>query len=1079
MIKKSLIVEPKLVGNSPKRLIDTLVKTYELCVTESRPIWVSLEGHSGCGKSRMIHELYRSLAKTQKTPYWPDTIYSGSEVEQVEDLRKVVCPHFDTTTAETFPDYMWWGIRCGTTGRTPSETLSNDLRQFQLHELPLETAYRKKLTTGKNISRSLKSILLKAYSGGKEDILGSLEEGISTSVFGELLAEFSGLNILRRPISAIWEQNKKLEAGIDAFRKGHTIDQTPAQEPIDTALEMISSLSTDGVIPVVIYIEDLQDASNSLVSVITGLMTRPDLAVLIVTTTWPGELDTNTNLAPLKTLGPLDTHGKRRVHRVRDRFKGISGESFDHTSSLFGEESTALTTADMREIIMQYYPNVTDGRANEILEKIRQPLLLVLLLNELIREKVDSLESLSKSEIGDLPSSVHQHYDIIWTSLPDSVRNTLIYGLLTVPHVVNDSYRKDSLEWSFTLLRSAIQTEILDIEIIGDYSHEPQVFHWVRRRDERLSSYNDWVQFEQVLRHVSKIRRRRSRFMKAIARCACNAYSNDYSGFGSNQYLQQLIISLADSDPHLITDNAVLQAVYWQRVSTLSQFPNEIEETIRYTYKLLNYYERYDLPDALFIRCRLCFWIGESGDFETALQLSKDLQPDLERELGENHPETLNNRHNIAFFTGESGDYQGALVMFKELLTDREKFQGSESRTTLLARNNIAFRTGQTGDTEAALQMFKNLLFDQQRVLGMEDRDTLTTLNNIAFTIGNIGDLATAIEINKDVAKLRVRSLGADHQDTLASRHNIAFLTGKMGNVESALALSHDLLVDRLRILGDSHPDTLENRNALAYLTAQNGDIEVALVLLKDLLKDRVRIFGEGHPSTFITRQNIIEITDRGGDTQTALQLCRELFLDKQSFLGHTHPNTLETGFFIAVLTEKSGDASKALHLFNDLLPIAQRVLGNEERITLYILDKIANLTLASGDANTAFQLFNELLPKQQLVLGEDSYTTLNSLNNMAVLSWQRGDFELACKLFEDLLHIQQRLLKDDDVYLLMTRNSIASCKERMGDLNSALLLYQELLPDLQSILGENDPQVIQTKKMMQLLHNRLDVDSH
>ena len=62
-----------------------------------------------------------------------------------------------------------------------------------------------------------------------------------------------------------------------------------------------------------------------------------------------------------------------------------------------------------------------------------------------------------------------------------------------------------------------------------------------------------------------------------------------------------------------------------------------------------------DHPDVLTTRNNIAGWTAQGGDAAAALQLSRELLPDLVRVLGPNHPYTLTTGSNVADWTARPG----------------------------------------------------------------------------------------------------------------------------------------------------------------------------------------------------------------------------------------------------------------------------------------------------------------------------------------------------------------------------------------------------------------------------------------
>jgi hypothetical protein len=253
------------------------------------------------------------------------------------------------------------------------------------------------------------------------------------------------------------------------------------------------------------------------------------------------------------------------------------------------------------------------------------------------------------------------------------------------------------------------------------------------------------------------------------------------------------------------------------------------------------------------------------GDYPRVLQHATEELAYRRRLQHPGHPDVLATRNNIAAWTGECGDAAAALQLFRELLPDVVRVLGPDHPDVLATRSNIAAWTGASGDAAAALQLFRELLPDMVRVLGPDHPDVLTARSNIAFWTGERRDAAAALRLSRELLPDRVGVLGPDHPDVLNTRSNIAYWTGQSGDAAAALQLSRELLPDMVRVLGPDHPDVLTARSNIAFWTGQGGEAAAALQLYRELLPDQVRVLGPDHPDVLNTRDNIAHWTARSG----------------------------------------------------------------------------------------------------------------------------------------------------------------------------------------------------------------------
>jgi energy-coupling factor transporter ATP-binding protein EcfA2 len=356
-----------------------------------------------------------------------------------------------------------------------------------------------------------------------------------------------------------------------------------------------------------------------------------------------------------------------------------------------------------------------------------------------------------------------------------------------------------------------------------------------------------------------------------------------------------------------------------------------------------------DHPDTLTARFNVAYWTGRTGDAHAALALFEQLLPDRERVLGADHPDTLGSRGTVADWTGQTGDWHGALDLFEQLLPDQERVLGADHPDALITRGNIARWTGATGDAQGALDLFEQLLPDQERVLGADHPDALITRGNVALWTGETGNRKGARALFEALLPDRERVFGADHPDTLATRADIAYWTGWAGDAQGARALFEQLLPDRERVLGADHPDTVDMRGHIAFWTGEAGDAQGARALFEALLPARKRVLGAYHPGTLNTRGNIARWTGETGDSRGALALFEALLPDFERVLGADHPDTLDTRGNIARWTGETGDSRSALALFEALLPDLERVLGADHPNTLNTHEHIDRLRAQLG----------------------------------------------------------------------------------------------------------------------------------
>jgi hypothetical protein len=288
------------------------------------------------------------------------------------------------------------------------------------------------------------------------------------------------------------------------------------------------------------------------------------------------------------------------------------------------------------------------------------------------------------------------------------------------------------------------------------------------------------------------------------------------------------------------------------------------------------------------------------GDYQSALRHGTDqLQLSL-RLLGPGHPQTLLTRQWCAWWTYTCGYRGEALQLLRDLVPDLILVFGPDHEGVLSTRDLIARCIGESGDSAEALRLSLKLLPDLIRTLGPDHHGVLATRGHIARWTGECGESAQALQLYLELLPDKIRLLGSNHPDVLDSRGSIAFWLNACGDSARALRMSQELLLDQIRILGRGHPEVLMTRNNIAGWTYESGDVAASLRLLRELLPDMIHALGRDHPSVLTARSNVAGLTDKCGGRSEALELSQKLLPDMIRVLGHDHPLTLATRSIIA-----------------------------------------------------------------------------------------------------------------------------------------------------------------------------------
>ncbi len=245
---------------------------------------------------------------------------------------------------------------------------------------------------------------------------------------------------------------------------------------------------------------------------------------------------------------------------------------------------------------------------------------------------------------------------------------------------------------------------------------------------------------------------------------------------------------------------------------------------------------------------------GRFRHAETAYRIAWNLR---QRELSEEHPDTLISWNNLAVVLRRLGRLEEAEAGFWDILAIRRRILGEEHPHTLTSRNDLAGVLKEVGRSIESEAEHRAVLEVRRRVLGREHPDTLISWNDWASVLKDLGRLEQAEVEHRAELEVCRRVLGEEHLWTLFGRNNWANVLRHLGRLEEAEAEFRDLLEVDHRVLGEEHPFTLISRNNLALVLGGMGRLEEAEVEHRAVLELRRRILGEEHPHTLTSISNL------------------------------------------------------------------------------------------------------------------------------------------------------------------------------------------------------------------------------
>ena len=359
------------------------------------------------------------------------------------------------------------------------------------------------------------------------------------------------------------------------------------------------------------------------------------------------------------------------------------------------------------------------------------------------------------------------------------------------------------------------------------------------------------------------------------------------------------------------------------------------------------------------------------GPLEQAVEIRR-------RELGDEHPGTLDSINNLGMLFQYQGKYAEAEPLYREDLEVSRRTLGDEHPSTLISINNLGVLFQDQGKYSEAEALYREAVEVRRRTLGDEHPKTLTSINNLGLLFDSQGKYSEAEPLYREALEARRRTLGDEHSETLTSVNNLGLLFYQQGKYDDAGPLMREALEARRRTLGDEHPKTLTSISNMASLLFKQGkNAEGELLMHEDLEVSR-RTLGDEHPSTLTSLSTLGVHFSRQGRFAEAEPLLREALETRRRTLGEEHPDTMNSINSMGSLFFRLGKYDEAEPLMCASLEGCRRMLGDEHPDTLVAINNLGSLFYSQDRDDEAESLMREALDAARRTLGDEHPYTVH-----------------------------------------------------------------------------------------------------
>jgi DNA-binding SARP family transcriptional activator len=363
------------------------------------------------------------------------------------------------------------------------------------------------------------------------------------------------------------------------------------------------------------------------------------------------------------------------------------------------------------------------------------------------------------------------------------------------------------------------------------------------------------------------------------------------------------------------------------------------------------------------------------GAFATAVAAFDSAYRFWLRDLGPEHPDTLNSRDRRAYALRVAGRPDDAVAEHRAVVAARIRMLGTQHPETLVSRNNLAAALYESGHWHEAEVEFRAVLDLRREVLPDNDPETIRTLSNHGTVLHNLGRWHEAEQQTRAAIAARTAVLGPRDRATLNSRNNLGLILTELGRYAEADAEHRVTLEARECLLGADHPETLESLNNHATVLRFQCRPEKAEEIHRLVADRRTRSLGPVHHDTIDAQVQLANDLLALGRADEAERLASGAAEQALQALGPRHPYTLDARDVHARGLAELGRHDAAIAELAEVIDALTATLGADHPYTLASRCHRVGAQAAAGDRPTADEIRN-LHTTCRRLLGPDHPTT-------------------------------------------------------------------------------------------------------
>lgn len=404
------------------------------------------------------------------------------------------------------------------------------------------------------------------------------------------------------------------------------------------------------------------------------------------------------------------------------------------------------------------------------------------------------------------------------------------------------------------------------------------------------------------------------------------------------------------------------------------------------------------------------------------------------KQLGPDHPATLQSQSNIAVALGDQGSYKQSEEEHKKVLEARKRTQGNEHPDTIASRSNLAVMRCRQGHANEAEKEHRQILEMRQRVLGPEHPSTLESMNLLAVSLGDQGKNLESQREHERALEIRQRVLGPKHPDTLATQGNLVAVMSNLGKNSEAEAKCREILPSYIEVFGDDDGETLEMKSHLAVCVGNQNKNRAAEIGHRNVFSARQKLLGDLHPSTLLSQSNLAAAIGNQGRNAESESIHRAVLEKRTKALGPEHPNTIETRRLLTVAVSNQGRYAEAEVGFREILALSEKAVGPDHPDTLAVWKDLATSIQNQWRHFEAEAEFRRVHSRAERALGTSHPLTTSCWESTVLVLQCQDKYDQALRECHDALRKRQDTLEAGAPALVSAHGTLATLYYWLGD---------------------------------------------